>query len=365
MASVTIRDVASRAGFSTATVSLALRDDSRISQATKDTIRRVAAELDYRPNPAARQLGGGPAHAVGLLRGRMRDLHHLEIFMATEEALRLNGYVPLVVITVTDDELNVASLKNVVERGVDGLIVQGPLTPRCWKTLQEEATLRRLPVVVQDGLKVTTKVERFLGVDPEYGRLIARHLLDLGHRRIAIICPRAETWRMTGYRRALEEAGLPFDDSLVAWHSPDEALTEQAVWRVMSLRDRPTAIFAYSDRIAGQIMVLLDHAGWRVPEDVSIVGVNDIWYSQILKAPLTTLRLPTTEIGEACARLLFKRMDEPSAPHEEFESRAELIVRDSTAPPPVAPRPETFYEANGMEVGAPTARGYPEESEGK
>jgi DNA-binding LacI/PurR family transcriptional regulator len=218
-------------------------------------------------------------------------------------------------------------------RGVDGVVLEGcVVSPALGKRL-EALRAAGVAVVLQNMDMPDGKFDRVTIEMPRNSAKVVRHLIELGHRRIALIRRPDDRWRLEGYRAALAEFGIAFDERLVLDFTPETDPPSWARERLLSLKNRPTAVFAMSDRLAGEIVLDLLEAGWRVPGDVSVAAINDLWYTPALRVPLTTLRVPVKRIGRECGRLLLERIKQPGKPFEEVEIEGELVVRESTAAP--------------------------------
>lgn len=169
-----------------------------------------------------------------------------------------------------------------------------------------------------------------MDIEPDCGYKLTRHLIDLGHKKIAIVVNRDNDLKLIGYKKALKEAGLQND--LVFYCDYVFGNVAQIRKDIMSLRERPTAVFAYNDDLAAELIVELVEAGYSVPGDVSVVGVNDGWYSAKLRVPLTTYRLPQVKIGEKLVEMIVDKIEDPSLHPEGFLFSGKIVVRESTSP---------------------------------
>jgi LacI family transcriptional regulator len=339
-APVTLKDVALRAGVHPATASRALNPETRIL-VSEDTARRVldAAEaLGYSPNPVARSLRTRRSHSVGVLIPDLNNPLFPPIVRGLEDRLAAAGYVALIGNTDSDDRRERIIFDQMRARHVDGLVLA---TARLRHPLLAEASRAEIPVVLINRLAQDYSFPS-VSVDNERGvRMAISHLAGLGHRRIAHIAGPQEMStglsRYRGFVTAMESSGLPVDSELVVFGKAFSV--EEGVRCTRLLLDqcaaRPgqpgcTAIFAANDMLAVGCYSALDEAGLNCPEDMSVVGFNDMPFIDRLRPPLTTIRFPHYQVGTEAAQLLLERIAEHSAPVKILYLAPELIIRGST-----------------------------------
>ncbi len=336
----TSADVATEAGVSRTTVSFVLNDrtDVKIPDETRQRVRSAAARIGYHPHGPARQLAAGRSHVIALVLRQTPeqiagDAVLVETLRGLVGAARTSGFRVLVEpLAANGPEGGLDSLFRA--QHADGLVISGPRLddPSLVALVDED-----FPIVIQGafpGLAVTS-----VDVDNVRGaRGAVEHLLSLGHRRIACItnAPLVYTAaqdRYDGYRQALQDAGLPAPDELVIEAAFDAPSGHRAM---VALLDRTTfdAVFVASDVVALGAIGALRAAGLRVPDDVSVVGFDDIPLAAYFDPPLTTVRLPAFELGQAAGRALVERIHHRTIPARTLLA-TELIVRGSTAPPAI------------------------------
>ncbi|MCX8068574.1 MAG: LacI family transcriptional regulator [Anaerolineae bacterium] len=332
----TSRDVARLAGVSRTTVSLVLNNvpDVHISPETRQRVLEAARQLNYYPDASARRLVSGKTRTIALVWHRGPDQTYRDAFLpgllqGVSRAAHHYGYYVLFR-PIEPDEPDDAWVELARGRHTDGLILSGPRSDDiALLDLHREG----FPLVLHGqfpGADIPS-----VDVDNERGAMTAlRHLLALGHRRIGMItnAPLAYTashQRLTGYRRALEEAGIAFEEALVRYGNFDEESGRRAMESLLALEERPTAVFVASDMVAvGALRALREH-GLRVPEDMALVGFDDIAVSRYLTPALTTVHVPAFGLGWSAAELLI-RIVEGDIPNEtQVRLETELVVRES------------------------------------
>jgi DNA-binding LacI/PurR family transcriptional regulator len=335
----TSADVATEAGVSRTTVSFVLngRQDVKIPAETRRRVLDAAERLGYHPHAPARQLAGGRSHVIALVLRQTpeqiaSDAVLAETLRGLAAAARADGFRVMVEPLPRDDQHGPyqALLR---AQHADGLVISGPRTddPELRALVRD-----RFPVVLQGTLPDVEVAS--VDVDNTAGaRGAVEHLIALGHRRIACITNAplvytAAQERLAGYRAALAAAGIEADDRLVATGEFD-APSGHAAMRDLLDRASFDAVFVASDVVALGAIGGLREAGRRVPEDVSVVGFDDIPLAAYFDPPLTTVRLPAFELGQAAGRALLERIADPAMTGRTLLP-TELIVRASTAPPP-------------------------------
>jgi LacI family transcriptional regulator len=300
-----IYQVARQAGVSVATVSRVLNDKGPVRAETRDRVLAAVADLGYVPHSAARSLSTRRTTAIGVLLPDMHGEFFSELVRGLDLAARAAGY-HLLVSGSHNDPAETAEVLQALHGRVDGLVVMTPGLGGSWL----RASLPRgLPVVLlneEDG----DPGHEALGIDNRLGaRLAVEHLLGLGHRSIAFIRGPAgnsdAARRLEGYRDALRAHSIAPEPRLELHGDFSEERGAAAGTSIARLRPRPTAIFAANDATAIGCLTALRELGVRVPEDVSLVGFDDIPIARYLSPPLTTVRVPIAELGRrAMSRLL-------------------------------------------------------------
>lgn len=337
-----IRDVATLAGVSHQTVSRVINGSSSVSEPTRERVLRAIRELAYVPSPMARGLISNRTHSLGMVSADISDHTFAEAVAGAEAETRKRGYY-LMVASVEDESRDDERgyLRLMLARRVEGLIVARPSVP-----LSSEQLLPAVAAGVPLVAIGSSELPGFTVVDIDNvdgGRQATAFLVAQGHRRIATITgprewPSAKA-RLEGYRRALRAGGIARHRSLVE-PTPDWGLEagRTAAARLLERGEPFTALFAQSDLIALGAIRELRARGLRVPEDVSVVGYDDIPVAGFVHPALTTVRQPMREVGEVAARIVLDQLAAAQegaggAGPERHLLPAELVIRETVAPP--------------------------------
>lgn len=301
---ITILDVAAAAGVSKSTVSRIL--DERLPRSDSETakrVRKIAEDLGYVRDVSAASLRRGNTMTVGVIVPRLTDTVMAMLYEALAKACSRTGRFAIVATTDDKPKADRLAAESLLKRGVDGLILS---TARDDDDFPDLLAARGVPTVLAlrtDGHSLSS-----IGDDRLGGYLATRHLIDLGHRRIGVIAgpsyASSARTRVEGYRRALAEAGLETDPSLVVPSSFGIDSGAEAAETIMRMPHPPTAIFAVNDNTAIGALSGLMRMGLSVPGDVSLVGYNDIPIVSHLSTPLTTLRVAFEQIAANALDLL-------------------------------------------------------------
>ena len=327
---VTLQQVAERAGVSPSTVSRILNGTAVVAEDKKKAVADAIAALGFVPNPVARGLAGGRTLSVGVVTQAIDSPFYGGALRGIEDTLQPAGYVPLFASGHWDAIAEKQCVDVLRSRRVDGLIV---LTGRMSDSTLE-AIARHLPVVIT-GRRLSAAGLFSLHFDDEGGaRLAAGHLLEQGHRRIAFIRgdpvhPDAQA-RERGFRAAMSGAGVPVDENLMLDGDYLEESGLRAVERLLAAGHGFSAIFASNDQMAYGAALALHRRGLRVPQDVSLVGFDDLPSSSFAVPPLTSVHQPICELGKAAAEAMLDLLAGREARVALPPPR--MVLRESTAP---------------------------------
>ncbi len=332
---VTITDIARRAGVSVPTVSRVVNGRSDVSPRTRARVEELLRRHGYRKRAAA---PGRRAALIDLVFNDLDSPWAVEIIRGVEEVAHAAG-VGTVVSAIHGRSGDARQwMLNLRARASDGVVlVTSALDP----VLHQELRILGVPLVVVDPAGSPALDVPTVGAANRSGGLLAtEHLLALGHRRIGLIagpprllCSRA---RHDGYRAALDGAGVPVDESLIVPGDFRHASGFAACDTLLGLSEPPTAVFATSDQMALGAIEALRRRGLRVPQDMSVVGFDDLPEVRWSAPPLTTVRQPLADMGRAAARTVLHPAGDGHPDPARLELDTDLILRSSTAPPPAS-----------------------------
>lgn len=309
---VTLKDVAAASGVSISTASRALDERSTSRSAAAAHVRKIAEQLGYRRNSFASGLRRGETRTLGVLVPRLSDTVMALMFEALERAASARGYFAMVASSGDDPEDERRAAETLLDRNVDGLILA---TARIGDELPQLLRQRRVPHALV--LRTDGESPSAIGDDEVGGYLAVRHLVDLGHRDIAVITgpdfTSTGTARLAGARKALNEAGIqPREEWLIAaGYGIENGYTAGEKLLARTPESRPTAIFAANDNIAMGVMAAAQHNGITIPDDLALVGYNDTPLSARLPTPLSSVRVPLDQIAATAIDLIVNPATEP------------------------------------------------------
>lgn len=333
MRRATIREVARRAGVSYQTVSRVINNHPMVAASTRALVREAIAELNYHPNAQAVGLSRNRADIIGVITHSIASPFFAQIVDGTAQALQAQGrFMLLGCAGMTSQLETIDSLQR--SRRIDGMIILLPLSTSVEAAQRLAAS--QFPLVLVD-LQYDIDAN-YIAIDNRHGAYNAtEHLIELGHRQIGLISgplnqPVAHL-RIAGYQDALRKYGLPYDPTLVVNGDFAHSGGEAGAAHFLSLDDPPTAIFACNDQMAfGTVRTLRRH-GLRVPDDISVIGFDDIAEASVSYPPLTTIRQPLFEMGRLAAEYICHVIDGVESERLRLTLTPELVVRNSTAPP--------------------------------
>ncbi|MFJ8538376.1 LacI family DNA-binding transcriptional regulator [Streptomyces sp. NPDC093591] len=327
----TIRDVADRAGVSKSLVSLVLRGSDQVRPEKRDAVLRAVRELGYRPNAAARSLSEQRTRTVGVLLNDLRNPWFVDMLDGLNSLLHDNGLHML----LADARLNRRTGQDpagpFLDLRVDGLVVVGTLPDPA----ALEAVAARMPVVVAGAREpVPSGVDVVANDDEQGARLVAEHLIGLGHRRIAHIAGYGAVGelRRRSFQATMREHGLA-DQAVVEAGDMTEEGGYRTTVRLLSRPERPTAVFAVNDIAAIGALSAAEELGLRVPRDLSVVGYDNTSIARLRHVWLTTVDNTSHEVGRRAARCLLERFEGAAGEGRVQLATPALEVRGSTAPP--------------------------------
>jgi DNA-binding LacI/PurR family transcriptional regulator len=343
---VTIKDIAKKAKVSHSTVSRALNGNSLIPENTAERIRRIAFEMGYFPSAAARSLKTNRSQVLGVILSSVEDPFFSEILQGIEEVAQKNGYSLFIAASQHDPVREQAIVQVMSEHRVDGVII-------CSTSFKAEQRRQFLaygvPIVVVNNQAADDYRYSIYHDDIDGSRQVTRHLLGLGHQRIAYLgnslSGRTTLERLTGFQQAMEAAGLDIPSGYIheiAGGGPEHGLA--GVEHFLTLIDRPSALVCFNDLMAIGVLKGLQMAGVHVPAEFSVTGFDNIVLAAYTNPPLTTFDQPKRYIGAESARLVLERLNAPVSGDTAGQPivrrlKGSLLIRETTAKPPEMRKP--------------------------
>lgn len=325
-----ISDVARIARVSISTVSLVLNDKPGVSEETKIRVLGVVEKLNYLPSSIARSLVTKRTISIGLVVPDISDIFYAQLGKIIQNTVSRKRYSMILCNSENNPEKEAAYLDFLKDKRVDGIIMVPGSSTNSTKVEQID-----VPVVFVDRYMKGVDIS-YVGVDNETGGYEAtKHLIKLGHERIGCICgpegASSSEDRIAGYKKALAESGIELDEVLL--RKSDWTIEKGffATKELLSLKATPTAIFTTSDICAIGVFDALAREGLKIPEDIAVVGFDDIKFAPYLKVPLTTVRQPIEDLGKISAKWLLEKLSsKKKSSSQKVVLNTKLIVRESS-----------------------------------
>jgi len=330
---VSLKDLARELGVSISTVSRALNHHPDISPEMTRKVQELAAAWNYTPNPLAMGLLKQATRMIGVIVPDLVTHFYSSIISGIEEMAEEKGYYILIASSNEKLQKEISSVENLLKTRVEGLIV---CLSRETKTYEHFDRLisNSIPLVFFDRVCRVDEVPTVIVNNEEAARQITQHFCENGLRRIAYIAGpdhlHISQERTQGYLSGLKSCGLEFRPEHLEKcdMSPDDAA--RATSRLLTLPERPDAIFGINDTVIFSAMKEIKRHGFRIPEDIALVGFTDEFHSTVVDPPLTSITHPTFEMGQEAARLFFRQIENPEARPEQVVLNTKLVVRESS-----------------------------------
>jgi len=310
-----------------------LNGKGRVNQELQERVMAAIDRLGYRPNAIAQGLRRSATRSVGVLMPRINEPFFGALAFAIERTLFASGYRGLLCSTEEKPDKERAYVDMLLTQQVDAFIYFPSITGSADNVC--EIAGRGIPMVLIERAISGCEVSRVLISNFQGGYDGARHLVELGHTHIGVICANLESMpveRLSGVQRAFAEARVQHDVRIMSRESDFQTGYEAAL-DMLDRSSRPTAIFALTDSIAIGTLHAAAHLGIRVPQELSVMGFDNISLASFAIPPLTTVAQPIDEIGESAVSILLHHLQDPEAPPETIMLNTHLIVRQSTARP--------------------------------
>ncbi|GAA4843124.1 transcriptional regulator DegA [Paenibacillus vulneris] len=328
----TIYDVAEAAGVSIATVSKVINGTGRISDKTRKHVTNVMEELKYQPSMVASALTGKSTFTVGLTLPDLANPFFAEIARAVEDRGHEYGFNVFICSTDNDPDREIKYFSLLTQKRVDGVIV----ATRTQKDLFLKKLIQQnVPIALITGEMPTLAVDTVMVDDFLGGYQAGTHLVEQGHRRIAILAEDVNTMsnreRIRGCKQAMTSAGLEVDERLVTSGDFTVSGGKEAMLRLLDMEEPPTAVFACNDLLAIGAIQGARERGLQLPQQLSVVGFDNTILATIIDPPLTTVAQPIQEIGRQAMDLLVQEIKGEKSMKQRVVLMPELVVRGSTA----------------------------------
>lgn len=337
---ISIKDIAKEIGVSHSTVSRALSGSALVSEETRQLIQETALKLGYFPSAAARSLKTNRSQALGVIVSSIDDPYFSEILQGMEEVAQSKNYSLFMAASQHNRDRETAIGQSMRQHRVDGLIV-------CSTSFSDEQSQHfskyGIPIVVVNNQAAGEYRYSIYHDDRDGSRQVTRHLIELGHRRIAYLgnsqSGRTTQDRLAGFRQELQASAIQIPERYIhEMPGSEPAQAALAVDHFLTLPERPTALVCFNDMIAIGVLKQLHQRGIRVPDEFSVTGFDNIIFSDYSNPPLTTFDQPKRFIGQKAAELILSLLDSSSdihVPQQKIQIlKGRLLVRQSTAPPP-------------------------------
>jgi DNA-binding LacI/PurR family transcriptional regulator len=325
----TIRDVARHAGVSHQTVSRVINGSEDVLPETRALVEAAIEEMGYRPSAIARSMARGSTHTLAIISPNLTDYTFASVIEGAEVEARQHGYFVMSA-SASDPQAFGELVDELVGHGrVDGLIVINPYADDRFKLMP-----RDFPLVFVGARSHDENICSISLDDERVAYEATRHLLSLGHTQIALVTgPMTEDCsqdRTEGYRRALSEAGIPFNQSIVFEGDWSASSGQAALVALLEHGTTPTAVFAQNDRMAMGVLRAARDANLQVPGQLSVIGVDDMPLSSYFDPPLTTMQQDMPQIGQEAIRMLMSIIQKKNVDLQGIKFPAQLVIRQST-----------------------------------
>ncbi len=330
---VTIVDVARASGVSYSTVSRVLNGFEFIKESTRQRVLEAAEKLGYVANLQARSLAGGRSQIIGLLVPGLDNGYIGEIIRGVDVELARANY-DLMMYTTHRSRGKESIYVNAIANGLsDGLLLIVPLVPAAYLNALRQENFPYVLIDQSDAAKQSSVVDT---TNWQGAYEATRYLIELGHQRIAFVTGLMElssaSERLEGYKAALGDHNIPFQDELIIEGDYWQPEAYKKTFAFLEQYPAPTAIFASNDLSAFGVMEAIRDHGLRTPEDISVIGFDDIPQASIVYPRLTTIRQPLEQMGRVAAKLLLEQIENPEQPARRITLATQLVIRDSCGP---------------------------------
>jgi len=327
----TIKDVARIAGVSTTTVSHVINKTRFVAEATQEKVMQAVKELNYAPSAVARSLKCNTTRTIGMLVTQSTNPFFAEVVDGVESYCYRQGYTLILCNTGGIYEKQRDYIRMLAEKRVDGILVMcSDLTEELREMLDSHADI---PKVIMDWGPESSQADKIIDNSEEGGYLATKYLIDHGHTDIACLSGHLDKSackeRIAGYKRALKSAGLELNEERILEGNFECDTAVLAADKIIAMDKRPTAVFCFNDIMALGLISRLQENGLKVPDDISVIGYDNIDLSGYFSPPLTTIHQPKRRVGKTAFEILLQRIKDKEHEKRVFEMHPEVVERKS------------------------------------
>lgn len=335
---ITIKDIAKALGFSTSTVSRALRDSHEISPETKRIVLEYAEKSNYKPNPIALSLKERRSRSIGVIVCEIANSYFSQVINGIESIAYNNGYNVIIAQSRESFEREILNLKYLTSRSIDGLIISVSTESKDFSFLKE-LHQKKMPIVFVDRIVDEIETHKVIADNYKGAYDATLHLIECGYKRIAAITTpfslSISRERLAGYKAALIDNGFEVNDELIKYCQHGGMVfseVQTVVDELFANTNRPDAIFAAADKLTTNCLRIFKAKKMTVPDYIGLIGFSNIDLAELLNPPMSVIRQPAFEMGEVAMKLLLQVI-ESKRPVTDFETKiltTELLIRGST-----------------------------------
>jgi LacI family transcriptional regulator, purine nucleotide synthesis repressor len=327
----TIKDVARLAGVSTTTVSHVINKTRFVAESTQEKVMEAVQRLHYSPSAVARSLKCNSTRTIGMLVTQSTNPFFSEVIDGVESYCYRQGYTLILCNTGGIEEKQREYTRMLAEKRVDGILVMcSDLTKELLQILDGYSDI---PKVIMDWGPQSSQADKIIDNSEEGGYLATKHLIDHGHEKIACLSGHLSKAvcqeRILGFRRAMTDANLPINEDWILEGNFECDTAVLAADKIIAMDEHPTAVFCFNDTMALGLMSRLQQRGIRVPEDMSIIGYDNIEISEYFSPPLTTIHQPKRRVGKNAFEILLQRIKTKEHDRRVFEMHPEIVERNT------------------------------------
>ena len=327
----TIKDVARLAGVSTTTVSHVINKTRFVAEATQEKVLSAVKELNYAPSAVARSLKCNTTRTIGMLVTQSTNQFFSEVIDGVESYCYRQGYTLILCNTGGIYEKQRDYVRMLAEKRVDGMLVMcSDMTPKLMEMLESHSDI---PKVIMDWGLEDSQADKIMDNSEEGGYIATKYLIDHGHSHIACLSGHLNKItcqeRIQGFRRAMNEAKYDVNEDWILEGNFECDTAVLAADKILAMDEKPTAVFCFNDTMALGLMSRLQQKGVKIPEEMSVIGYDNIELSEYFSPPLTTIHQPKRRVGKNAFEILLERIKNKEHERRIFEMHPELIERES------------------------------------